>query len=501
MTKYSAEQVAAMSEDAWTDAFNKECDLIHGRCDYVESSEMLRVLVKSGLLRFTDLERNPARFFKAHRLLLTPKRIPEGSGFGVRFTVEFNLFAGSILGLGSPEQVKMLDDFQDRGVLGAFLLTEKFAGVNSGLVVNTTATWVEEKQQFLIETVDEGAKKNWISQGLTASHAVCMANLCVNGKFFGPHGFLIELRDSASGDLLPGVTLEDMGLKTVANDLDNARVGLKSFYAPKSALLSRFAEIRDDKYVQTTQERMRIEILGQRLLTGRLAIAQASVAFGAKLFEKTKIYAGQKKCWAPKGLPQPSLSEIPHIAAIFAEGEAQFNALEKYNAAVEKKLNHVLLTRAIPDAELVELIAVSKIKSVQTAITLTDKLAREVGSYALMHESGFGATHWLYMCQFAEGDSRILLQKLARDSMKKFSKSSWTDTGKEMVFGSSAEQEEMKCRFLLNRALSAAATPADGGRLWNENFTLVYNLAEAVCAKYISREVDDQARSTLFAKL
>ena len=47
---------------------------------------------------------------------------------------------------------------------------------------------------------------------------------------------------------------------------------------PKSALLNRFAELKDDAYVQTTNERMRIEVIGQRLLTGRLAIAEAALA-------------------------------------------------------------------------------------------------------------------------------------------------------------------------------------------------------------------------------
>lgn len=490
--------------DAWREAFRREMEYIHGDCEYTESAAMLHRLVKSGVLRYTDLAEDPERFFEAHRMLLAPTRksLSEGSGFGVRFTVQFNLFAGSVLGLGSPAQVAQLEAFQERGVLGCFNLTEVYAGVNSGLVVLTTATWSPEKQQFLIETPrgaagdesgSEGAKKNWISQGLTASYTVVIANLCVGGKFYGPHGFLVQMRDEATGELLPGIAVEDMGRKTVANDLDNARVSFSGVWADKSALLSRFAEIRDDEYVQTTAERMRIEILGQRLLTGRLAIAQASVQFAQSLFANTKDYAMQKKCWAPKGFRQPALAEVPHIAAIFAEGEAQLAVLGRFNAAVEENLNKVLRANGIPDAAMVEEIAVSKIKSVQTAVTLTDKLGREVGSYALMHESGFGSCHWLYMCQFAEGDSRILLQKLARDSMKTFSKN-------PRAGGTTAEElEERRCCALLGKMLAGAKTPQDGARLWDENFVLVYQLAEAVCAKHVARLTDDRSRQTLFA--
>ena len=80
------------------------------------------------MLKFSDLRDNPKRFFEAHRLLLAPGN--RGPGFGIRFTVQFNLFAGSIIGLGNPAQVAALDEYQKKGELGCFCLTEKMAGVN-----------------------------------------------------------------------------------------------------------------------------------------------------------------------------------------------------------------------------------------------------------------------------------------------------------------------------------------------------------------------------------
>jgi hypothetical protein len=47
----------------------------------------------------------PEKFFLAHRLLST---IGLG-GFGIRFTVQFNLFAGSIIGLGGDAQIARLE--------------------------------------------------------------------------------------------------------------------------------------------------------------------------------------------------------------------------------------------------------------------------------------------------------------------------------------------------------------------------------------------------------
>ncbi|KNC71383.1 hypothetical protein SARC_16078, partial [Sphaeroforma arctica JP610] len=87
--------------------------------------------------------------------------------------------------------------------------------------------------------------------------------------------------------LLPGIRIVDMGIKTIANDLDNARVWFDKVRLPKDALLNRFCDIKDNEYVQVGTERMRIEVIGQRLLTGRLAIAEAALYSAKVLHMKT----------------------------------------------------------------------------------------------------------------------------------------------------------------------------------------------------------------------
>ena len=114
----------------------------------------------------------------------------------MRFTVQFNLFAGSIVGLGGPEQVEGLKTIQANGQLGCFLLTEMQAGVLSGLIVETTCEWDPTLQEFVLHTPSDKAAKNWISQGYTAERGVVIADLRVGGKSYGPHAFLMEMRDA-----------------------------------------------------------------------------------------------------------------------------------------------------------------------------------------------------------------------------------------------------------------------------------------------------------------
>ena len=134
------------------------------------------------------------------------------------------------------------------------------------------------------------------------------------GKPYGPHGFVVRLREGESGKPMPGISMVDMGKKTTGNDLDNARINFDNVWLDKDALLSKYATIEDDKYVQTTAERMRLEVIGQRLLTGRLAIAQAGLMFAKKLYEKTLEFAKQRQVWTPKGAPPMSLSQLPQLA-------------------------------------------------------------------------------------------------------------------------------------------------------------------------------------------
>jgi acyl-CoA oxidase len=116
-----------------------------------------------------------------------------------------------------------------------------------------------------------------------AEKGVVIADLRIGGKSHGPHAFLMTLRDGEGGELLPGIRVEDMGYKTIANDLDNARVWFDSVRLPKASLLRKFADIDTTApgggaYVQVRNgERMRIEVIGQRLLTGRIAIAEAAL--------------------------------------------------------------------------------------------------------------------------------------------------------------------------------------------------------------------------------
>jgi len=454
-------------EEQWREAVSGVTD----KCTYLEGANILRKIMQTGLLKMTDIRDNPDKFFLAHRILA--EKTPDfGPGFWIRFTVNCNLFAGTVVAIGSESQVSQLWEYQKQGLLGCFALTEKFAGVNSGMFVDTTATWNPSRQQFCLNSPNVGSHKNWISQGLVADKAVVIADLRIGGKSYGPHGFLIDFR--RNGQLCNGIYLEDMGIKTTGNDLDNAWIKFTNVWLPQSTLLNKYADVVDNKYVQKVPGVRAMQMIGQRLFTGRVAVAQAALTFTKKLFASTKSYSDSKLTWSPVG--KPPLSNIPQLRTLYEECEVTLTRLSTFVRKVELKLNACLMADTRPDMDLMNEIAVCKISAVESSIDLCFRLKQEVGSYALFSKSGLGQLDFLQCCKFAEGDSRILLQKLARDRFRHFTKGR-----------SGVASEDLLCKKI------AAAMKSKGSlskqEVWDNEFTTVYELAWTVANRIMNKVV------------
>jgi acyl-CoA oxidase len=351
------------------------------------------------LLRASDLGTNPERFFEAHRLL-AQHTVAHGPGFWIRFTVHYNLCMGTVLAVGTDAQVASLDAYQAAGQLGCFSLTEKLAGVQSGLVVETTATYDDaDGGSFVLHTPHDGARKNWISQGFVADKTVVLADLIVQGQSMGPHAFVMDLR--RDGALAHGVTVADMGRKTVGNDLDNAWIAFDHVRLPKAALLSKHADVVNGQYELLTAGVRPFDLIGQRLYTGRVAVAQAALEYRKVLFAQAQAYSDAKRTYARSPEETPVLSEIPQLKALYTENAAKVAEIESFVGACEAALCQALRQGAVPSAELVDAIATAKVRAVEDSIAFCFRLKQEVGSFALMHDAGFRHLDFLQCCKFA----------------------------------------------------------------------------------------------------
>ena len=106
----------------------------------------LQVIAKSKVVSVKDFINDPHNIFTAHEFIA----MTDGA-LGIKFTVQFNLFGGSILALGTDRHKHLFDKIDDLSVVGCFCLTELGYG-NNAVEMETTATYDEKSKQFVINS-------------------------------------------------------------------------------------------------------------------------------------------------------------------------------------------------------------------------------------------------------------------------------------------------------------------------------------------------------------
>ncbi|KAK6851455.1 hypothetical protein PG995_012577 [Apiospora arundinis] len=145
---------------------------------------------------------------------------------------------------GTPEQQKLfLKKAENYEIIGCYAQTELGHGSNvRGL--ETTATWNQADKTFIIHSPTLTASKWWIGTlGKTANYAVVMAQLIINGKHYGPHPFLVQIRDLKTHEVLPDVHVGDIGPKFGFNTMDNGFLLLNQLKIPHVNMLARFSRV------------------------------------------------------------------------------------------------------------------------------------------------------------------------------------------------------------------------------------------------------------------
>mmetsp|Transcript_6265 Transcript_6265/g.14230 ORF Transcript_6265/g.14230 Transcript_6265/m.14230 type:complete len:626 (-) Transcript_6265:153-2030(-) len=394
---------------------------------WAEHAAQLRALLRG---RYLGLESITTRdgmldFFASHRVMAHQECL--SCCLGVRMTVHYNLFCGTILALGNEKQTSWLHSVEPEGLLGCFMLTETGAGVLSGLVVETLATWVwlddEGRGGFELHSPSPSAEKTWISQGLAADWGVVVAQLIIDHRSLGAHVFLVDMKSA-------GISRECMGEKTTFNALDNARVSFNHVQLPANALLSKLCDIRpywngtswQAEYVHEGKRPPTFIQIAQRLLSGRLCISDSAITYLQGVHHVTKRYAENRRVWVDKERKMP-LADLPYMAQGLENVEVGLAVYKAFMLLVQSDFAKALESNSELSRSLVTQIAAAKVEGVEFAIKSLALLRRDVGSFSLMASSPFGSnSDILLCCRFAEGDSRVLQQMMTRDLVRAHSK-------------------------------------------------------------------------------
>ncbi|KAJ3379045.1 fatty-acyl coenzyme A oxidase [Lobulomyces angularis] len=247
-------------------------------------------------------------------------------GAWTRVGVHYGLFFNTVRGQATPEQFGYWvakGAIALNGVTGCFAMTELGHGSNvAGL--ETTATYDEASDEFIIHTPTLTATKWWIGGAAqTANHAVVFAQLIVKGKKFGVKSFVVQLRDK-DFRLLPGVVIGDIGAKMGRHGTDNGWIQFTYLRIPRSHMLMKHTKVhRDGTVIEPPLQ----QLAYGALINGRVSMVVDSGNVSKKALTVALRYAAVRRQFGgSENEPETKLLDyiihqhrlIPLVAQTFA---------------------------------------------------------------------------------------------------------------------------------------------------------------------------------------
>ena len=349
------------------------------------------------------------------------------------FTVQFNLFAGSISALGTDTHAALVQDARELKKLGCFALTEKSAGVLSGLLCETLAYYNRETNKIEIHTPNEDAKKCWISYAgnKEIEHAVVFAKWCqasgvknskqvsvdthVGKLLMTPHVVAFVVRIRSSGVLLPGVDVQECHTRSDFRSNCFGTLTFTQFSAAPESLLDRYCSL------DTTTGSLLVADdcpklffkLSNRLLVGRLCLAATALVCAKASLQLVirKVYNSKRSQFSYiTDHVDAMLQQICEMDCYFRRLTKRFQ-IDQSNTnstedLLETNIDEILLTKAyIPPL----------------CRSIVAKCRELLGAESLLAHTRMAETHAsCYANCLAEGDSVVMAQAFVAQCMRKY---------------------------------------------------------------------------------
>ncbi|KAG2609589.1 hypothetical protein PVAP13_4KG051400 [Panicum virgatum] len=340
--------------------------------------------------------------------------------------LHWGMFVPAIKGQGTEEQQKkwlpLAYKFQ---IIGCYAQTELGHGSNvQGL--ETTATFDPMTDEFVIHSPTLTSSKWWPGGlGKASTHAVVYARLITEGKDYGIHGFIVQLRSLEDHSPLPGVTLGDIGGKFGSgayNSMDNGVLRFDHVRIPRDQMLMRLSQVtREGKYVQSDVPKQLL--YGTMVYVRQSIVADASKALSRAVCIAVRYSAIRKQFGSQDGGPETQVLNyrtqqsrlFPLLASAYAFRFVG-DWLNWLYTDVTQKLE-VKDYSTLQEAHA----CTAGLKAVTTSATADaiEECRKLCGGHGYLNSSGLPELFAVYVpaCTY-EGDNVVLLLQVARILMK-----------------------------------------------------------------------------------
>lgn len=264
--------------------------------------------------------------------------------------------------------------------------------------------------------------KFWIGGAAKTSNiSVIFAQLYIGDKNYGPHAFIVPIRDRETHMPLPGIILGDCGKKIGMDGVDNGFMIFNHVRIPKDNLLNRFSNVTDEGEFQTLIESpdhrfgMQLGALG----TGRILVILASSCFLEVCLRITVRFSAMRQQFGKPGEPELSLIEYPmhqyRLFPLIAKTAMWRIASSKILQMWGKNQKHLFTPNNRKLAELHSLISCLKSTLSWDSVSAIAECRRACGGLGYSQYAGIGFFHSsLDIHQTWEGDNNILMQQTGK---------------------------------------------------------------------------------------
>ncbi|KAK2779476.1 hypothetical protein FQN53_001372 [Emmonsiellopsis sp. PD_33] len=346
---------------------------------------------------------------------------------------QFRIFMSNLERQMSDEQKAIWIPKTERfEILGSYAQTELGHGSNvRGL--ETTATFDKNTDEFVINSPTVSSTKYWIgATGIWATHSIVVARLIVDGKEYGNHLFLTQLRNLDTQELMPGVEIYEMGPKVFQGmvGVDNGAMQFHNVRVPRSQMLARNAQVlRDGTYVppkntkhsygsMVTVRAIMAEITGYDLLKA------VAVAYHYTTFRRQFAKNGQKE--ETKVFDYASVKY--RLLPLLAKGTALVLVGQNIKRAFDEYTENYLKTGNTSQLEDLHLQTVgAKVYSTHITAHGVETCRLACGGHGYNALSGFGRmyAHTVNSMTY-EGDNYVIAQQVPRAIVKHYNAKSET---------------------------------------------------------------------------
>ncbi|KAL9113886.1 MAG: hypothetical protein Q9227_002020 [Pyrenula ochraceoflavens] len=342
-------------------------------------------------------------------------------------------------------------------IIGAYAQTEMGHGSNvRGLELE--ARWDHITKEFVLHSPTITASKFWNGAlGRTANHAIVVAQLMLPEeegiRSYGPHQFIVQIRDMKTCQPLEGVIIGDIGPKYGYASMDNGYMLFNNFHVPHSAMLARYARVdpTTGKYTKPanpavvygslTYVRAQI-IMHARLILARAVTIATRYTTIRRQFQDRDAQGGSPEVTV-LDYPTVQIRVLPLLATTFALHYTGLAMQELYTSTRSSIENQGDFTG------LAEMHAASSgLKSICTMLAADgiETSRRAMGGHGFHGASGMIPLNSDYLSKpTVEGDNWMITQQTASYLLKQM-----TDAVKSSPENANAPLQQQYRRYLRN---------------------------------------------------